>query len=125
MRRMGYRISRWKRGLVMVYVPKQGDIITMNFSPQSGHEQAGARPALVVSDDSFFKFTHMAIVCPITNTDNGFPLHVPLDTRTRTKGVIECEQSKSLDIISRGATFREALPQDILATVLRNIKLFF
>jgi len=49
----------------MTYVPRQGDIITMNFSPQSGHEQAGARPALVVSNDSFFKFTHMAIVCPI------------------------------------------------------------
>lgn len=109
----------------MTYVPKQGDIVMMNFSPQSGHEQAGARPALVVSNDSFFKFTHMAIVCPITNTDNGFPLHIPLDARTGTTGVIECEQGKSLDIISRGAAYRETLPPDILATVLRNIKMFF
>lgn len=109
----------------MSYVPRQGDIVTMNFSPQSGHEQRGARPALVVSNDSFFKFTHMSIVCPITNTDNGFPLHIPLDVRTKTTGVIECEQCKSLDIISRDAAYRESLPPDILAIVLRNIKLFF
>lgn len=80
---------------------------------------------MAIINDSFFRFTHMAIVCPITNTNNGFPLHVPLDTRTKTTGVIECEQCKSLDIISRGTTYREALPSDILATVLRNIKLFF
>lgn len=109
----------------MAYIPKQGDIITMNFSPQSGHEQAGARPALVVSDDSFFKFTHMAIVCPITNTNNGFPLHIPLDARTKATGVIECEQCKSLDITSRDAAYRETLPPDLLTVVLRNIKLFF
>jgi mRNA interferase MazF len=109
----------------MPYVPKQGDIVKMNFSPQSGHEQANVRPALIVSTDSFYRYTHMAIVCPITNTDNGFPLHVPLDSRTETTGVIECEQCKSLDIISRNAIYREALPSDILATVLRNVKLFF
>lgn len=109
----------------MPYTPKQGDIITMNFSPQSGHEQAGNRPALVVSNDSFFKFTHRIIVCPITNTNNGFPLHIPLDARTKTTGVIECEQCKSLDILSRGAAYHETLPSGILATVLRNIKLFF
>lgn len=86
---MGYRGSCWKRGLVMTYVPKQGDIIMMNFSPQSGHEQAGARPALIVSNDTFYKFTRMAVVCPITNTENGFPLHIKLDTRTKTTGVIE------------------------------------
>lgn len=109
----------------MAYTPKQGDVIMMNFSPQSGHEQAGRRPALIVSNDSFFKFTHMAVVCPITNTNNGFPLHVPLDNKTKTTGVIECEQCKSLDVLSRGATYHETLPSDILATVLRNIKLFF
>jgi len=109
----------------MTYVPNQGDIITMNLSPQSGHEQAGARPALVVSNDSFFKFTHMAIVCPITNTNNGFPLHIPLDARTVTTGIIECEQCKSLDIISRSTIYRETLPPDILAIVLRTIKMFF
>ncbi len=125
MHRMGYRGSYRERGFLMSYLPKQGDIITMNFSPQSGHEQAGARPALVVSNESFFKFTNMAIVCPITNTDNGFPLHIPLDVRTNTTGVVECEQCKSLDITSRNAVYRETLPSDILATILRNITMFF
>ena len=108
----------------MPYMPKQGDIITMNFSPQSGHEQAGTRPALVISNDSFFKFTNMAIVCPITNTNNGFPLHIPLDARSKTTGVVECEQCKSLDITSRNAAYRETMPADIMATILRNIKMF-
>lgn len=109
----------------MSYTPQQGDIIYMDFSPQTGHEQAEKRPALVVSNNSFFAYTHMAIVCPITNTNNGFPLHVPLDSRTVTTGVIECEQCKSLDIIARNASFKESLPSDILNTVLKNIKLFF
>lgn len=97
----------------------------MNFSPQSGHEQAGNRPALVVSNDEFFTRTQKAIVCPITNRNNGFPLHVPLDDKTTTTGIVECEQCKSLDIFSRGAQFREKISQDILAIVLRNIELFF
>lgn len=109
----------------MPYTPCQGDIVNLDFSPQSGHEQAGTRPALVVSNNSFFNRTQMAVVCPITNTDNSFPLHVPLDARTKTTGVIMCEQCKSLDISSRGISFREKVPQDILAVVLRNIKLFF
>ena len=108
----------------MPYIPHQGDIIYMNFSPQAGHEQAGPRPALVVSNDTFFQLTQMALVCPVTNTNNGFPLHVPLDNRTSITGVIECEQCKSLDIFSRNPSFRERIPQDILDVVVRNIKMF-
>jgi len=48
---------------------KQGDIIWLDFNPQTGHEQSGRRPALVVSNESFNRFSKMAIVCPITNTD--------------------------------------------------------
>jgi len=109
----------------MSYIPQQGDIIYMDFSPQSGHEQAGKRPALVVSNNLFFIRTHMAIVCPITNTNNGFPLHILLDSRTSTTGVIECEQCKSLDIIARNASFKESLPLDKLNIVLSYVKLFY
>lgn len=59
------------------YVPKQGDIITITFDPQSGHEQKGRRPALVVSKDLFNRSTGMAIVCPVKNTERVFPFHVP------------------------------------------------
>lgn len=97
---------------------KQGSIIKINFNPQSGHEQAGYRPALVVSNDFFNKKTNMTIVCPITNTHNKFPLHVPLDSRTVTTGVILCEQLRSLDIEAREYHFIEMVPGDILENVI-------
>lgn len=97
---------------------RQGDIVKLNFNPQAGHEQAGYRPALVVSNDFFNAKTNMVIVCPITNTQNNFPLHIPLDGRTQTTGVILCEHIKALDINTRGYRIVEALPKDLLAKVI-------
>ena len=101
---------------------KQGQIIRINFSPQSGHEQRGTRPALVVSNDFFNEKTNMTIVCPITNTDNKFPLHVPLDERTATTGVVLCEHIRSMDIQARGYTVIEELPYDLLEKVLEIVQ---
>ena len=100
-----------------MYIPEQGDIIYLEFDPQAGHEQKGKRPALVVSNNTFNKFTKLAMVCPITNTDRGFPLHVQLDERSKISGVIMCEQIKSLDITARNASFAGKVPPDILAEV--------
>ena len=100
---------------------RQGDIIKLDFDPQAGHEQKGHRPALVVSNDFFNARTNLAIVCPITNTARGFPLHVSLDQRTQTSGVIMCEQIKSLDVQRRNGLFIENLPTDILNKVLEII----
>jgi mRNA interferase MazF len=99
----------------MGYVPEQGDIILLEFDPQAGHEQKGTRPAFVISNNTFNQFTKIAIVCPITNTNRGFPLHVPLDKRTKTNGFIMCEQAKSLDISARNASFIEKASEDVLA----------
>lgn len=96
---------------------RQGDIIKLNFNPQSGHEQAGYRPALVVSNDVFHQKTNLVIVCPISNTTNDFPLHVKLDNRTSTTGSVLCQHIKSLDVVSRGYVFVERLPDDILQEV--------
>lgn len=96
---------------------KQGDIIKLNFNPQSGHEQAGYRPALVVSNEVFHQKTNLVIVCPISNTLNNFPLHVKLDDRTATTGSVLCQHIKSLDVVSRGYVFVEHLPDDILQEV--------
>lgn len=101
-----------------MYIPQQGDIIKINFNPTKGHEQQGYRPALVISNNFFNKVTNMSILCPITNTNNDFPLHVPLDGRTKTTGVILCEHIKSLDISERNAVFIEKLPKDILINVI-------
>ncbi len=102
----------------MTYIPEQGDIILIDFNLQTGHEQKGKRPAYVISNYIFNQFTKMAIVCPITSTNRGFPLHVPLDDRTKTTGVIMCEQAKSLDIIARESSLLESSPQDILDEVM-------
>ena len=102
----------------MEYAAEQGDIILLDFDPQAGHEQKGKRPALVVSNNTFNRFTNLALVCPITNTAKGFPLHVPLDENTKTKGVIMCEQGKSLDLAARNAVFLEKIPAAILEEVV-------
>lgn len=107
----------------MLYTPKQGDIVYIDFNPQAGHEQSGRRPALIVSNEAYNRFTNLAIVCPITNTDNTFPMHVQLDDRTATTGVILCEQVKALDITARNADFKEKLPSDILVEVVERIVL--
>ena len=102
----------------MAYIPEQGDIVLLEFDPQAGHEQKGKRPAFVASNNTFNKFTKIAIVCPVTATEKGFPLHVQLDERTKTKGVIMCEQAKSLDVSARHASFLEKAPIDILEEVV-------
>lgn len=108
-----------------MYNPRQGDIVFLNFSPQSGHEQAGRRPGVVISNAQFFIRTKFAIVCPITNTDNKFPLHIPLDNRTKTTGVILTEHMKCLDVMSRDIQFVERLPGDLLDKTLAFVKAFF
>ncbi len=98
---------------------RQGDIIKVSFSPQRGHEQAGYRPALIVSNDLFIEKTKMAIVCPITNSNNGFPLHVSLDNRTVTTGFVLCEHLRTLDLTARPYNFVERIPADILQKVIQ------
>ena len=97
---------------------KQGDIIWLDFNPQIGHEQKGRRPALVLSNETFNSFSRLAIVCPITNTDKNHPFHVKLDNRTKTKGVILCDQAKTSDINARNYEFIEKVPNDILVEVI-------
>ena len=99
------------------YVPRQGDLVALDFDPQSGHEQRGRRPALVVSKDAFNKATGMAMCCPITNTNRRVPFHVPIAGRT-TLGFVMCEQVKSLDFRSRAMRLIERAPKEVLEDVL-------
>ena len=103
---------------------KQGYLIWLDFDPQIGHEQKGRRPALVVSKDIFNKFSKLAIVCPITNTDKNHPFHIKLDDRTNTNGVILCDQVRTLDISARKYEYIETIPEDILHEVLEIISGF-
>ena len=100
------------------YIPRQGDIIAITFDPQSGHEQKGRRPALVVSKDLFNRSTGLAIVCPVTNTTRGFPFHVPIPKGSKLTGFIMVEQVKSVDFRSRHAKRIEHGNEALLAEVL-------
>lgn len=102
----------------MSYIPEQGDIIILEFNPQTGHEQRGRRPGVIVSNYLFNRVTNLSLVCPITSTNRNFPLHVSLDERTKSTGVVMCEQVKSLDISARNAVFLEKIPCDILEEII-------
>lgn len=105
----------------MVTVFEQGDIVYLDFDPQAGHEQKGRRPALVVSNNLFNRVCSLAMVCPVTHTDRGHPFHIRLDNRTKTDGVILCDQARMLDLNSRNASFEEKAPSDITAEAVDMI----
>lgn len=97
---------------------KQGDIVKVNFNPQQGHEQAGYRPALVISNDDFNARTRLAIVCPITNTRNSFPLHIPLPENLSTTGVVLCEHVRTLDLNARQYNYIETVSTQFLRGII-------
>ncbi|MCW3096984.1 MAG: transcriptional modulator of MazE/toxin, MazF [Chthonomonadaceae bacterium] len=96
------------------YIPAKGDFITLTFDPQSGHEQRGRRPALVLSNLAFNQATGLAIVCPLTNTDRGVPFHLPVPDSSSLTGFVMVEQVKSVDYNARQARFVEAAPQPLV-----------
>lgn len=100
------------------YIPKQGDIIGLTFDPQSGHEQKGRRPALVVSKNLFNRGTGLAIVCPITNTVRESPFHVVIPEKSELSGYVMVEQVKSVDFRSRKAKRIEKGNDELLSEVL-------
>ena len=102
-----------------VYVPAKGDLITVTFDPQSGHEQKGRRPALVISNDLFNQRTGLAIVCPITNTKRDFPFHVALPQECTVTGFVMVEQVKSIDFRARQVRLLEKAPEPVLLEALR------
>ena len=100
------------------YLPAKGDFVTLSFDPQSGHEQKGRRPAIVISNHLFNKHTGMAIVCPITNTNRGIPFHVSVPQQSSLTGFIMVEQVKSVDFVSRQIKFVEKAPDETVMDVL-------
>src|SRR6266849_9770898 len=91
------------------YVPDKGHIIKVNFDPQAGHEQAGRRPALVLSPTAYNKYG-LAVVVPITNQVKGYPFEVPVPAGLATTGVILSDAIKCVDWKARKAGFIETVP---------------
>lgn len=103
--------------------PKQGDIIFLDFDPQAGHEQAGKRPALVVSEQVFNETTGFAAVCPITNQIKDYPFEVKLSGTKKISGVVLSDQFKSLDITARKFKIVDTVDEETVNVTLRNISL--
>jgi len=100
------------------YIPAKGDFIILSFDPQSGHEQKGHHPALIVSNKAFNKATGLSIVCPITNTNRNIPFHVAITKESSLTGYVMVEQVKSIDYKSRQIKFIEKASENMLAEVL-------
>jgi mRNA interferase MazF len=105
----------------------QGDIVIVDFDPSLGSEQKGKRPGVIVSNDVYHKKTNgFVIVVPITSDKViRYPMHIDLDSRTKTYGQIMCEQMKTMDTKVRNLKTVEKLPFDLLDKTLKIIKLLF
>lgn len=93
--------------MVKKYIPKQGDIVFLDFNPTVGHEQKGYRPAIIISNNDFNKNTKMAVLCPITSNVKEYPTHYILQFSKKVKGAVLCEHVRSIDYDIRNLRFVE------------------
>ena len=104
--------------MVKKYIPKQGDIVFLDFNPTKGHEQAGTRPAVVISTDVFNQNTKMVILCPITSNNKEFPTHYQLEDTKKINGSVLCEHIRSIDYEVRNLKFIEKLSENDFISVI-------
>jgi mRNA interferase MazF len=105
------------------YVPRRGDVVRLTFDPQAGHEQAGRRPAVVLSPSAYNAKVGLALLCPITSQVKGYPFEVVLPPGLPVSGAIMADQVKRLDWQARTAEFICALPAAVVSEVLQKIGL--
>ena len=106
----------------MAYVPERGDVVWITFNPQVGHEQAGRRPAVVLSPKAYNGKVGLALLCPITSQVKGYPFEVAIPDDLPVSGVILSDQVKSLDWRARNAEKACVLPEDVMVKVLQRVK---
>ena len=106
----------------MAYVPERGDVVWVMFNPQAGHEQAGRRPAVVLSPKAYNGKVGLALLCPITSQVKGYPFEVALPDGLPVSGVILSDQVKNLDWKARNAEKAGTLPKEVIAMVLKRVK---
>ena len=109
--------------MVEDYVPKRGDVVWITLHPQAGHEQAGRRPAVVLSPSAYNGKVGLAILCPITSHAKGYPFEVNIPEGHNVVGVILTDQVKNLDWRARDATRMSHLPPERVREVLQKLNL--
>ncbi len=105
----------------MAYIPERGDAVWLTFTPQGGHEQAGRRPALVLSPVAYNQKVGLMICCPITSQVKGYPFEVGIPQNQNVTGVILADQVKSLDWQARQVAFIVTLPTHVTDEVLQKL----
>jgi len=103
------------------YTPDRGDIVWLQFNPQTGHEQAGHRPALVLSPAAYNEITGLMLCCPMTSRVKGYPFEVRLPATSAEVGVVLADQVKSLDWRSRKAKHKGKAPKEVVTETLAKV----
>ncbi|CCQ52331.1 MULTISPECIES: type II toxin-antitoxin system PemK/MazF family toxin [Crocosphaera] len=103
-------------------VPERGDIIRLELNPRTGSEQAGYRPALVISPLAYNRISKLILICPITSRQKGWPFEVALPESLQTYGIILVDQVRSIDCQARNARFVEILPDEVINEVLARLE---
>lgn len=103
------------------YVPERGDVVWIDFNPQAGHEQAGRRPAVVLSAASYNRPSGLMLACPVTNRAKGYPFEVPMPKGAPVTGVALVDQVKNLDWSARRADYIGKLDTDTLEEMLARL----
>ncbi len=106
----------------MSYIPDRGDIVWTDFDPQKGHEQAGKRPALVLSRQLFNGASGLAICCPITSREKGYPFEVSLPAGFDVHGVVLVDHLKSIDWQVRNVRYIAKVPDSVLLDSLAKLQ---
>jgi len=103
------------------YVPDRGDIVWLELTPQAGREQAGRRPALVLSPKGYNRTVGLALMCPITSQIKGYPFEVPLPQKGKLQGVVLSDHIKSLDWRVRKIKFFSRAPTDVISDTVAKL----
>jgi len=103
------------------YIPHRGDVVWIDMHPQAGHEQAGRRPAIVLSPSSYNGKVGLALFCPVTNQIKGYPFEVIIPSGLKITGVILSDQVKSLDWKMRNTDFYEKVPETVILEIFKKL----
>ena len=104
------------------YVPDAGDFVWLTFDPQTGREQRGRRPALILSSKSYNRRAALALACPITSHPKGYPFEVAIPTGAPVSGVVLADQLKSMDWMERRAEYAGRADDEVLEEVRERLR---